>query len=184
MNALGSYLRKVRKESGRSLADLAKDLSMDITLLSRIETGKRDLAFERLAEFSTVYNIPENELQSLWMQAKNNVEEPVVLYQAMVSSVSEIRRILSDIFKTDPRIERAFLFGSISRKQAHVNSDIDIMLEIKENEVITIFDLAEIKNKCEQKLNRKADINTRHSVGNDLATSIQPDLKLIYERKS
>jgi predicted nucleotidyltransferase len=99
----------------------------------------------------------------------------------MVSSVSEIRRILSDIFKTDPRIERAFLFGSLSRKQSNANSDIDIMLEIKENQVFTMFDLAEMKYRCEQKLGRKTDITTRKSAGIDLAKTIQTELKLIYD---
>lgn len=181
MNALGSYLRKVRKESGRSLALVAENLSMDITLLSRIETGKRELAFERISEFSAVYNIPENELQSLWMQAKNNAEEPVVLYQSIVPSVVEIRRILNEVFTADARIYRAYLFGSYARKQAHSTSDIDILLEIKDNEVFTLFDLAEMKHQCEQKLGRKADITTRPAVGIDLAKSIQSDLKLIYE---
>lgn len=183
MNTLSLHLRKVRKDLGRSLADLAKDLLMDITLLSRIDTGKRVLASERLAEFSRVYKVPISELQSIWMQSKNNTDEPIVLYQAMVSSISEIRCKLSEIFKTDPRIERAFLFCSLSEKQANANSDLDIMLEIEENKVITFFDLAEIKNKCEQKLKRKVGINARSSLENDLAQSIQADLKLIYERE-
>jgi len=65
---------------------------------------------------------------------------------------------LSLYFKTDPRIQHAWLFGSFSRFNSHENSDVDVMIEMKSDQPYTLFDLFEIQQRLEKILKRKVDV--------------------------
>jgi uncharacterized protein len=55
-------------------------------------------------------------------------------------------------------VKKAQLFGSYARGEEKRNSDIDILVEMKRSS--TLFDLVELNEKLEKKLNKKVDLLT------------------------
>ena len=91
---LGEIIRNYRKRKGLSLENLAKQ--MDITKLSiqKYEVGKRTIPFNTLLDFFRILEIPLNELEKFFKKEKK----------------SEIREILSNLFKENKRITAIICF--------------------------------------------------------------------------
>ena len=91
---LGEIIRNYRKRKGLSLENLAKQ--MDITKLSiqKYEVGKRTIPFNTLLDFFRILEIPLNELEKFFKKEEK----------------SEIRAILSNLFKENKRITAIICF--------------------------------------------------------------------------
>ena len=91
---LGEIIRNYRKRKGLSLENLAKQ--MDITKLSiqKYEVGKRTIPFNTLLDFFRILEIPLNELEKFFKKEEK----------------SEIREILSNLFKENKRITAIICF--------------------------------------------------------------------------
>ena len=120
---LGEIIRDYRKRKGLSLENLAKQ--MDITKLSiqKYEVGKRTIPFNTLLDFFRILEIPLNELEKFFKKEEK----------------SEIREILSNLFKENKRITAIICFidylenlgfsfnviNSINEKRRVVYGDIE-----------------------------------------------------------
>ena len=120
---LGEIIRNYRKRKGLSLENLAKQ--MDITKLSiqKYEVGKRTIPFNTLLDFFRILEIPLNELEKFFKKEEK----------------SEIREILSNLFKENKRITAIICFidylenlgfsfnviNSINEKRRVVYGDIE-----------------------------------------------------------
>ena len=60
-------------------------------------------------------------------------------------------------------MKRASIFGSFARGTAKSRSDIDFLIEYKENNK-SLFDLVDLKSDLEEALDRKVDVNTYNSI--------------------
>lgn len=91
---LGEIIRDYRKRKGLSLENLAKQ--MDITKLSiqKYEVGKRTIPFNTLLDFFRILEIPLNELEKFFKKEEK----------------SEIREILSSLFKENKRVTAIIYF--------------------------------------------------------------------------
>lgn len=91
---LGEIIRNYRKRKGLSLENLAKQ--MDITKLSiqKYEVGKRTIPFNTLLDFFRILEIPLNELEKFFKKEEK----------------SEIREILSSLFKENKRVTAIIYF--------------------------------------------------------------------------
>ena len=91
---LGEIIRNYRKRKGLSLENLAKQ--MDITKLSiqKYEVGKRTIPLNTLLDFFRILEIPLNELEKFFKKEEK----------------SEIREILSNLFKENKRITAIICF--------------------------------------------------------------------------
>ena len=58
MKANGPAIRALRERSGWSLTDLAREAAIDITHLSRMETGKRAGTPRQLCEIARILQVP------------------------------------------------------------------------------------------------------------------------------
>ena len=90
-----------------------------------------------------------------------------------------IRKIKNGI-KKFPEVEKAYIYGSFARQDDGPKSDIDIALKTDPN--FNYFDLAEINHQLEKSIHRKIDVGFLDSFKPHILKSVQPDLKLIYER--
>ena len=131
---LGEIIRNYRKRKGLSLENLAKQ--MDITKLSiqKYEVGKRTIPFNTLLDFFRILEIPLNELEKFFKKEEK----------------SEIREILSNLFKENKRITAIICFidylenlgfsfnviNSIDEKEGVVYGDIEDA--IRNPKVITV----------------------------------------------
>lgn len=99
------------------------------------------------------------------------------------SNVQELIPKIQKYFAEQP-IARAWLFGSYSRGEETPESDIDILVEYKEGERISLFTISRIMKSLQKILNKRVDLVEEDGVLPFAAQSIDQDRILIYERKN
>lgn len=87
------------------------------------------------------------------------------------------QKIVQLLSKHNPR--KIGIFGSFARNQQSRSSDIDILVDFKEQK--SILELIEIEMELEDALKRKVDLITETSVHPYLKDYIQKDLQVIYQ---
>jgi len=92
----------------------------------------------------------------------------------------DILKIKNKIIKTLKLydIKRAAVFGSVARGEAKKNSDIDILIEFKNNDK-TLFDLVGLKMDLEKMLKKRVDVLTYNSLHPLLRDAILEEQKAI-----
>ena len=73
------------------------------------------------------------------------------------------------------------IFGSVARNEDTVNSDIDILYQLKN--AIGLFNLVRIKDDLEEKLNTKVDLVSEKQIHPKLKPYIMNDLIVIYNHE-
>lgn len=75
----------------------------------------------------------------------------------MENSVLNIKKKIIPILKRHD-VKRAAIFGSYAREEENKKSDIDVLIEFKEESNKGLLDLVGLKLNLEKALNRKVDI--------------------------
>ena len=88
---------------------------------------------------------------------------------------------ITQILKQFPKVSKAWIYGSFSRKDDGPESDIDIAL--KTDKGFSYFDLAEIKYQLEEAVKRKFDLGFIDSFKPSILEAVKNDLDVIYERQ-
>ncbi len=88
--------------------------------------------------------------------------------------------LIRTIFSGEP-VKRAYLFGSYTRGEADLDSDVDILVELDYSKHIGIGFIT-MKNQLEEALNKKVDLVSGNSISPDILPFINQDKQLIYER--
>lgn len=88
---------------------------------------------------------------------------------------------IQEYLATQP-VERAWLFGSFSRGEEHEESDVDILVDFKEDEPIGLFKFCSIMNGMEDILGRSVDLVQNGTLLPFVIKSVEQDKILIYER--
>jgi transcriptional regulator with XRE-family HTH domain len=104
----GNLLRKHRTSARRSIADLARAVSIDETLLSRIETGTtRPPELSTLMRLTNALGIAQGseQFEELWRLAEQerHPEQDATAYIASMKSLTTtvLKRLLEDMARTD-----------------------------------------------------------------------------------
>jgi predicted nucleotidyltransferase len=195
MNNLGEILRKLREEKELPLRAVAEYLDIDQAILSKIERGQRQATRTQVVKLAAYFKIKESDLLISWLSDKLvdevagekvaltalRVAEEKVEYTAFlkVDRTKLLARIKKEI-KQFSKIQKAWIYGSFSRKSDTPKSDIDIA--IKTDKGFSYFDLAEIQYHLEKVSNRKIDIGFIDSFKPYIFENLKSDLKLFYER--
>ena len=79
-------------------------------------------------------------------------------------------------------VERAWLFGSFSRGEEHEGSDVDILVDFKEDEAIGLFKYCSIMNGMSDIIGRNVDLVQNGTLLPFAIKSVEHDKILIYER--
>ena len=95
-----------------------------------------------------------------------------------ISTLDTIRQY----FATQP-IKKAWLFGSCSRGEERVDSDIDILVEYNDPDSMSLITISRIITSLSKKLNRKIDLVEEGCLLPFAKMSVEKDKQLIYERK-
>ena len=88
---------------------------------------------------------------------------------------------LVQYFKNQP-ISKVWIFGSFSRNEATLESDIDLMVSFIRDAKVGLFKFNQIKEDLELMTGRKIDLVTESSLMPFAKESALNDRKLIYER--
>lgn len=71
------------------------------------------------------------------------------------------------------------VFGSMARKEAHEQSDIDLIIEFSKRK--SLLALVTLERKMSEALGRKVDLLTEAAISPYLRDRIMSDLQVIYE---
>ena len=192
---IGSLIRKLRIEKGYPLRKVAAVLDIDQAILSKIERGQRKISREQVVKLAKFFDYSEKDMIIIYLSdrivyemgddeyakdALKVAEEQIDYMTFKALDRSKIIKKIVEILEQFPKISRAWIYGSFSRKEDGPGSDIDIA--IKTDEGFSYFDLAEIQFQLENEVNRKIDIGFIDSFRQHILEDVEPDLKPIYER--
>lgn len=195
MDSLGQHIRKLREERKLPLRTVAAFLDIDQAILSKIERGKRKANREQVLKLAQFFDEKATDLLVLWLSDKLlyevadedmaleaiKVAEEQVGYKAIPKmNLSELKNTVKNILKTDGRVAAAWLFGSIVKKEADTNSDLDIIIELKEEKNYSMFDLLDIAFKIERSIDRKVDLVEKGQLKDFALKTAEKHLLKIY----
>ena len=195
MDSLGETIRKLREEKELPLRTVAAFLDIDQAILSKIERGKRNANREQVVKLAEFFKIKEKDLLVSWLSDKLvyevadedvalkalQVAEEKVEYKAFLKiDRTKLLAQLKKELKKFKNVQKAWIYGSFSRKEDGPRSDIDIA--IKTDDKFSYFDLAEIQYHLERSINRKIDVGFIDSFKPYIYENLKSDLKLFYER--
>jgi predicted nucleotidyltransferase len=195
MQDFGNLIRKIRLNKGYPLRKVAAILDIDQAILSKIERGQRKIRKEQVLALAEFFNYDEKEMLLTYLSdriidevgdeeyAKEalKVAEEKIYYK--VISVQDRKKILNSIVRVldrYPGIRKAWIYGSFSRREDDLSSDID--MAVKTVKGFSYFDLADMQFQLENLLKRKVDIGFMDSFKPYILNNVRKDLKLIYER--
>jgi predicted nucleotidyltransferase len=72
-------------------------------------------------------------------------------------------------------VRHAALFGSVARGEAHAGSDLDVMIEIDEAEVRTVYDYVGVVNFIEDLFPMKVDVANRGTLKDRIRVRAERD---------
>jgi len=78
-------------------------------------------------------------------------------------------------------VSKAALFGSVARGERKKNSDIDLLIKIKEGK--SLLDIVRLKLELEEKLGKKVDLVEYSAIRPSLKGIILSEQKIIYEKQ-
>ena len=192
---IGKILRELRSEKGLLLREVGAQLSIDPTILSKIERNERMPTREQIKVLANFYKEQKNEVIIAWLSDKlvNEVqdedlalraiqvaEEKVAYKISQKSDKSEIITKIVDFLKKDGRVEKAWIFGSFARGDDNADSDVDLMIRYSDKASGTLFDYADIQYRLQNLLQKKIDLSEEGYIKPFAWKTIQKDLKLIY----
>lgn len=96
----------------------------------------------------------------------------------MKPTILELKKKIVPILKKND-VKRAAIFGSYAHGDATEKSDVDILIEYK-NDDKSLLDLVGLKMELEEKLNKKVDLLTYDSIHHLLREYIFKDQKIIF----
>jgi predicted nucleotidyltransferase len=196
MSSLGQKIRYLRKEKQLPLKVLAKYLDMDQAILSKIERGQRNVGRDKVIKLARFFKIDKDELLVLWLSDKlvNDLEgEDVALKALQVAEEQVLYRLtrkvdlkmlipeLKKIFSGFSSVNKAWVFGSFSRGDNNISSDVDILIDVPPQKEFTLFDIAEIKEQIQNVLKKEVDVVMLSAIKPQIKKQIENDLKLVYE---
>jgi predicted nucleotidyltransferase/DNA-binding XRE family transcriptional regulator len=195
MDNLGQKIKKLRQENKLQLRTVSAQLGIDQAILSKIERGQRKATREQVIKLARYFRVKDSDFLIAWLSDKlidEVANEPVALkalqvaeekveYKAFlkVDRTKLLNRLKKEI-KQFSKVQKAWIFGSFSRRDDGPRSDIDIALKTDEN--FSYFDLAEVQFQLEKVLKRKIDVGFIDSFKPYILEQLKNDLKLIYER--
>ena len=96
----------------------------------------------------------------------------------MSKDIAEIKKKIAPILKSHD-VKKAAVFGSFVRGEQNEKSDIDILIEFKNDNNKSLFDLVGLKLDLEEVLERKVDVLTYNSLHPLLKNIILKEQKAI-----
>ena len=71
---IGRYLQKLRKERKLSLREVAEHIGIDVSMLSKIEHGERQIQAYQLSSISEFFNVDFRQLQIEFLMQRIHLE--------------------------------------------------------------------------------------------------------------
>lgn len=172
MKSFGDIIKNLREDKNLPLRIVSAYLDIDQAILSKIERGLRKPNRDIVLKLATYFEIDKDELLIAWLSDKLILElededialkvlylaEEKVVYHTKKSSPVNIIDSLKQTLSLDGRVNTAWLFGSVARGEDNFKSDIDLMVELKEDKKYSMFDLLDLEYLLSKPIKRKVDV--------------------------
>jgi len=197
----GEFIRKKRIELGLPIREVAGQVGLDQSLLSKIERNKmqaparivRSLAHCLGVDFETlqkqywserIYHEIRNEAygaEALEL-ALRRLEKP----SSDAGSETKKAQLLTKIrnYLDAQPVEKVWLFGSFARDEAGFDSDIDLLVRFEDGHPIDLFDYIGIKQDLEDLTGRAIDLVEEGQEDPRIQPVIAKEKELIYVRQT
>lgn len=194
METFGEIIKQMRIEKGLPLRTIAAALEIDQAILSKMERGKRIASRDLVVKVANYFQVNEDDLLVSWLSDKLVYEvadedigvKALQMAEVKVNYISfakidrkEVTRQLVKVIRNFEKVNKAWVFGSFSRGDDSLKSDIDIA--IATDEQFSYFDLAEVQFQLQEAIKRKVDVGFLDSFKPYILEHFKPDLNLIYE---
>jgi predicted nucleotidyltransferase len=93
----------------------------------------------------------------------------------------QLRKYIQDSPYTN-LITKASLFGSYLRNEATSDSDVDVLVSFDPKEVVGFFEMADIKNYLEEKMQKKIDLVPEDALSPYFRDDVINNAQIVYER--
>ena len=90
-------------------------------------------------------------------------------------------QLIKDFFVGKP-VKRAFVFGSYARKEANIESDLDIIVELDHSKEPIGIKFFIFQNELEDLLHKKIDLVSEGGISKYIKPAIDKEKILVYER--
>jgi len=170
---ISEHLRELRKESGKTLREVAAYLEIDQAILSKMENGKRPVTKDVLRQLAKLYRKDIQELNKVFLAEKlykqleyeddalsilKLLEKQVVYKTKHDSEKEQIKKTVETYFTKQDVVQEVSLFGSFVRNEETAKSDIDLLIQFVAKKKISMFDILKMQHELEELLNRKVDL--------------------------
>jgi predicted nucleotidyltransferase len=195
MQHIGSIIRALRLEKGYPLRKVAAFLDIDQAILSKIERGRRKITKKQVIQLAKFFGYSEKEMLVAYLsdkiiyeigedefalEALKVAEEKIDYMNLKTLDRTKIISKITEVLKSFPKVSKAWIYGSFSRKDDGPGSDID--LAVQTDDGFSYFDLADLQFQLGNQVDRKIDIGFIDCFRENILKNLKPDLKLIYER--
>jgi predicted nucleotidyltransferase/plasmid maintenance system antidote protein VapI len=192
---ISKYLQDLRKESGKTLREVAAYLEIDQAILSKMENGKRPVTKDVLTQLAKLYKKDIQELhkvflaEKLYKQLENEDDamsilkllEKQVVYKTKHDSEKEhIKKTVQAYFAELDVVQEVSLFGSFVRKEETGKSDIDLLIQFVAKKKISMFDILKMQHDLEELLNRKVDLIEEGQLKPSAAVEVVREKEVVY----
>jgi predicted nucleotidyltransferase/plasmid maintenance system antidote protein VapI len=195
-------IRELREAKKIPLRTVAAYLDIDQAILSKIERGKRKATRKIVVKLAAYFQLNEEDLLVAWLSDKLfnevadeqlalkalQVAEEIVAFKTSVQTatnrVAERLRIsvlIQQYFQSQNLISKAWLFGSYARGDYSVSSDVDVLIDVPSERKFTLFDISEVQEELQKKLNIKVDVVMLNGLRPEIKERIKEEMQLIYE---
>ncbi len=196
---LGDLLRRLRLEQKLPLRKVAALLDIDVAILSKMERGERKLSKDIVLKLAEIYHHDRDELVIMYLSEKilYEIGDEELALKGLLAAEGEVRyrarpkeltreEVISKFkhyFEKQPKVLKAWLFGSLARGENSPESDIDICIDVPKDSRLTFFDLDEIQEQLQNIANKKVDVVMWRGLRPAMKTRIEKEMILIYEKR-
>ena len=192
---ISKYLQDLRKESGKTLREVAAYLEIDQAILSKMENGKRPVTKDVLTQLAKLYKKDIQELQKVFLAEKlykqleheddalsilKLLEKQVVYKTKHDSEKEQIKKTVETYFTKQDVVQEVSLFGSFVRKEETAKSDIDLLIQFVAKKKISMFDILRMQHDLEELLNRKVDLIEEGQLKPSAAVEVVREKEVVY----
>lgn len=195
MEHLGKILKLARIKKKLTLKKVSGFVNIDPAIISKIENEQRKATRQQIIKLIALYKLNKQELLITWLSDKiiheigeekladkalHAAEEKVSYIPSKAKGMNQLVQRIKNYLSKDQRIIKAWLFGSVVRKENQQGSDVDLMVRFRHPEKISLFDFADIAYKLELTVKAKIDLVEEGCLEPFAFETAKKDMKLIY----
>lgn len=111
----------------------------------------------------------------------NDFQKPITK-SPPIPTLDEIKKKIAPILKKND-VEFAGIFGSYARGEAAPESDLDLLVKLKDEAKMSLLDVIGIENKLSDRLGIKVQLVTVDAIHPYIKDSVEKDLILLYGQR-